>query len=286
MYRSLLVLILLPLSALGDWPGNARIAVNLTFDLDAETIRWSDTETMSGNPAALSQGRYGPEVAVPRILEMLARHEMHATFFIPAWVIGNHPAAAQAIAAAGHEIGAHGVRHISPIDLTPDEERDAFSESIRVIEQLSGKRPAGYRAPSWAYSAVSLQLAKKFGFTYSSNRMDADVPYVHDDPEGLVELPVSWVLDDAPYFWFDESTWDKKIHSAADVRAIWQEEFTAAWETGGYVNLTLHPQIIGRPARLRMLDELLTWMKSHDGVWFATCAEVASRVGGQTAKSR
>ena len=261
-----------------EWPDGAKVAVALTFDLDAETVWWNNADTMTGNPSSLSQGRYGPNVAVPKILSVLEKRGIKATFFIPAWVAENYSQAVRSIAAAGHEIAAHGVKHISPVLLTPDEELQVLQESIRVLENIGGSKPRGYRAPSWAISDVTLELAAQEGFSYSSNRLDADLPYLHDNPRGLVELPISWVLDDAPYFWFDEDSWNKTIHSAADVKAIWQEEFVAAYETGGYVNLTMHPQIIGRPARLRMLDELMGWMTEFDGVWFATCDEVAEHV--------
>lgn len=261
-----------------EWPEDAKIAVALTFDLDAETVWWSDADTMTGNPSSLSQGRYGPNVAVPKILSLLEKHGIKATFFIPAWVAENYPQPVRSIAEAGHEIAAHGVKHISPVLLTPDEELHVLRESMRILEQFSGRKPRGYRAPSWAISDVTLKLAAQEGFSYSSNRIDADLPYIHDNPRDLVELPVSWVLDDAPYFWFDEDSWNKTIHSAASVKAIWQEEFVAAFETGGYLNLTTHPQIIGRPARLRMLDELIDWMTEFEGVWFATCDELAEHV--------
>ena len=150
-----------------------------------------------------------------------------------------------------------------------------LDRSIEVIRRSTGSPPAGYRAPSWAFSDVTLGLVVDTGFTYSSNFMDADQPYIHDDSAGLVELPVSWLLDDAPFFWFDEDTWNKKIHSAAEVEAIWKEEFAAVHETGGYFGLTMHPQIIGRPGRLRMLDRLIGWMTEHQGVRFMTGEELA-----------
>jgi peptidoglycan/xylan/chitin deacetylase (PgdA/CDA1 family) len=147
-----------------------------------------------------------------------------------------------------------------------------------VLSKLSGSRPLGYRAPSWALSEATLDFVAAQGFLYSSNLMDADLPYLHDAPGGLVELPVSWLLDDAPHFWFDESSWNKTIQSAAAVQALWREEFAAVYADGGYFGLTMHPQIIGRPARLMMLDELLEWMRGFDGVWFATCGEIAAYV--------
>jgi peptidoglycan/xylan/chitin deacetylase (PgdA/CDA1 family) len=125
---------------------------------------------------------------------------------------------------------------------------------------------------------VSLALAAEHGFSYSSNLMDSDLPYLHETPQGLVELPVSWVLDDAPYFWFDEASWNKKIHSAADVMAIWKEEFAAAHAAGGYLMLTMHPQIIGRPARIRMLDDFISWMKTYHGVWMTSSERIARHV--------
>ena len=278
LHVALSTLILPFATGAAEWPEDAKVAVALTFDLDAETVWWSDAGTMTGNPSSLSQGRYGPNVAVPKILSLLEKRGIKATFFIPTWVAENYPHSVRGIAAAGHEIAAHGVKHVSPVLLTPDEELQVLRESTRILEQFSGRKPRGYRAPSWAISDVTLELAAQEGFSYSSNRIDSDLPYIHDNPRGLVELPVSWVLDDAPYFWFDEDSWNKTIHSAASVKAIWQEEFVAAYETGGYLNLTMHPQIIGRPARLRMLDELIDWMTEFEGVWFATCDELAEHV--------
>ena len=257
-----------------------RVAVVLSFDMDAETVWWSDPEAMTGNPSSLAQGRYGPNVALPGILDVLDRHGVEATFFIPSWVIDHYPDAVKSIVAAGHEVGAHGVKHESPVTLTPEQEKAVLDESIRVIERVTGHRPQGYRAPSWAFSDITMGLVIDAGFTYSSNFMDTDQPHVHADSNGLVELPVSWILDDAPYFWFDEDTWNKKIHSAADVEAIWHEEFEAIYDSGGYFGLTMHPQIIGRPGRLQMLDRLIGWMQGHEGVRFVTGAEMAAQVRG------
>lgn len=262
-------------AAEANWPGNARVAVTLSFDLDAETVWWDDPETMAGQRGSLSQGAYGPRVALPRILALLERHRIPATFFVPSWVAESYPDAIRDIVAGGHEIGAHGVRHVAPTQLDRAEERRRLTQSIEVLERKTGIRPVGYRAPAWALSDATLDLVGSAGFLYSSNLMDADVPYVHTDPAGLVELPVSWVLDDAPHFWFDESSWNKTILSAAAVRKLWQEEFAAAHEMNGYFGLTMHPQFIGRPARLKMLDELLEWIRSFEGVWIATCREVA-----------
>jgi len=260
------------------WPEGVQVAVTLGFDLDAETVWWMPPGSGEGSSDGISQGRYGPRVAVPKLLALLARHRIHATFFVPSWVAERYPETVRAIAKAGHEIGAHGVRHVSPSDLSAEVERSEMQESLRVLERVVGARPVGYRAPSWSLSGDSLRIAAEAGLLYSSNLFDADLPYVHAQPAGLVELPVSWVLDDAPFFWFDGSGWDKPIFSAASVHDIWREEFEAAHAMRGHFNLTMHPQFIGRPARIQMLDRLLTEMASFDGVWFATAREVAQRV--------
>lgn len=265
-------------SAAAEWPDGNNAVLTLSFDLDAETVWWQDPEQMTGQPGPLSQGAYGPRVALPKILDLLSKHRLRATFFIPSWVATAYPEAVRDIVSAGHEVAAHGVRHVSPDRLEPTEELRRLKESIRVLEALAGTRPLGYRAPAWALSPSTLELVAREGFLYSSNLMDSDVPYLHTDPEGLVELPVSWVLDDAAHFWFDEETWNKTIVPAFTVQALWREEFAAIYEERGYFGLTMHPQFIGRPARIRMLDEFLQWVGEFDGVWIATCRQVAEYV--------
>lgn len=265
-------------AAAADWPDGTKAVVMLSFDLDGETLWWNEPGSMKGQPGPLSQGAYGPREALPKILQVLARRDVRATFFVPSWVAERYPDAIAQIVAGKHEVAAHGVLHVSPNTLPPEEELRRLRNSIDVLTTLSGSRPAGYRAPSWALSDVTLELAAGEGFLYSSNLMDSDRPYVHANFPGLVELPVSWVLDDAPHFWFDEASWNKTIQTAATVGALWREEFDAVHANGGYFGLTMHPQIIGRPARLRMLEELIEWMQDFDGVWFATGREIADYV--------
>ena len=260
------------------WPEGKIAALTVTFDVDGETVWWEDPATQRAPPGSLSHGRYGPQSAVPKILELLERHRLRATFFMPSWIAETYPEVARSIVAAGHELGAHGVRHESPSTLEREEELRTLRESREVLQKITGATVVGYRAPSWALSESTLGLVAQEGFLYSSNLMDSDLPYVHHEPRGLVELPVSWVLDDAAHFWFDEDSWNKPLVSAASVALLWKEDFEAAYEKGGYFNLTLHPQFIGRPARIKMLDEFLAWTRGFPAVWFATGEEVAARV--------
>ncbi|HEX9637278.1 MAG TPA: polysaccharide deacetylase [Acidobacteriota bacterium] len=259
------------------WPQGKVMALTLGFDVDGETLWWEDSEA-GARPGPESYGRYGPREALPKILSLLKRHRAQATFFVPVWVAEKYPEPIRAIVEAGHELGAHGVRHESPADLSPEQEAAILQQSRTALEKVRGSEISGYRAPAWALSRSTLELVGQAGFLYSSNLMDADFPYVHQQPAGLVELPVSWVLDDAAHFWFDESSWEKPIVSAAAVLAIWKEEFEAIYDQGGYFNLTLHPQFIGRPARLTMLDQFLSWVETFPGVWVATGEQVARHV--------
>ena len=255
------------------WPDQARCAVALTFDLDAESVWLADDPANADRPGPLSQGRFGPRVAVPLILDLLERHRLPATFFVPGRVAEDHPQAVSAIAAAGHELAAHGYTHDSPTKLSREQEADALERCCDILEGF-GPRVVGYRSPSWDFSVNTLDLLQARGIGYSSNLMDDIRPYRHPDRD-IVELPVQWILDDAPYFWFDSSTWDRKISAPSEVLEIWSAEFDGIHRLGGSFVLTMHPQIIGRPHRLQMLEDLITHMRRHDRVWFANCADIA-----------
>ena len=229
----------------------------------------------SSKPVALSQGRFGPVEALPRILSMLEKAEVRASFFIPAWVASHYPDAVRAIAKAGHEIGCHGDEHERVSDLDPKQEEAILTKSLETLTPLGGRRPVGWRAPAWQLSACSLDLAAKHGFEYSSNMMDRLVPYRHPEAHGraLVEIPVSWVLDDAPFFMF---TGQRSIQAPGPVLQGWLTEFDGITEAHGVTNFTFHPQIIGRPSRLACLREVLDHVKHTPRVWTAPLADIAA----------
>ena len=183
------------------WPHGARAACAFTFDLDAETLWLARGVT---EPVTLSQGTFGVLEALPRILELLRQAEISASFFVPAWVAEHHPEAVPAIVAGGHEVGCHGDVHERVSDLEAAEEEKILVRSLEVLTRQAGRRPIGYRAPAWQLSPRTLSLLVRHGFEYSSNMMDRLRPYLHAPLEGkrLVEIPVSWVLDDAPFFMF------------------------------------------------------------------------------------
>ncbi len=255
------------------WPDGVRCAVAFTFDFDAEEVWIGEDPENADRPGVLSQGTYGAKVAVPLVLDLLDRHRVRATFFVPGRVAETHAERVKEIVAAGHELAHHGYTHTSPTKLTREQEEAELVRARDILESF-GVSVTGYRSPSWDFSAHTLSLLEAHGFLYSSNLMDDIRPYRHQGTS-VVELPVQWMLDDAPHFWFDVTTWTKKISTTAEVRSLWEEELLGIRELGGSCILTLHPQIIGRPSRLAFLDGFMGWVKGLGDAWIATCSEIA-----------
>ncbi|HUZ84477.1 MAG TPA: polysaccharide deacetylase [Gaiellales bacterium] len=260
------------------WPDAARAAIAFTFDFDAEEVWIGDDPANAERPGVLSQGTYGAKVAVPLILELLGRHGLQQTFFVPGRVAERYPDRVREILAAGHEIGHHGYTHTSPANLSPADEEAELVRALEVLRRL-GADPTGYRSPSWEFSPVTIDLLSKHGFAYSSNYMDDLRPYRHTGAS-LVELPIQWLLDDAAHFWFSGSgmDWTRSISPPSAVHEIWSGELEGIVEQGGCCIFTMHPQVIGRPHRLAFLDRFITEVRARDDVWIATCAEIAARV--------
>lgn len=256
------------------WPLGYSSAAAFTFDLDAEAVWEGETPENAQRPGVLSQGTYGPKVAVPLILDLLAKHGVRATFFVPGINVERHRAAVEAVVAQGHELAVHGYTHTSPTALAPDEEAAELDRALELLRGL-GAEVTGYRSPSWDVSPVSLALCESRGIRYASQFMDDLVPYRHAGRR-ILELPVQWILDDAPHFWFSGRDWTKTIRSVAEVEPIWTEELDGYRRLGGAYILTMHPQIIGRPSRLVLLDRMLERAVAAPDVWVTTCAEIAA----------
>ena len=258
--------------------------VCLSFDFDGMAI-WVSTFRQV-TPTPLSRGEYGARVGVPRILDLLGSYAVPATFFVPAHTAASFPEAVAAIQRAGHEIACHGYVHESPVGLEPDQEALLLDRSITVLTGATGTRPLGYRSPAWDLSPQTLGLLEARGLLYDSSLMADDFrPYqprrldqvsedglVRGQQTTLVEFPVAWELDDYPYFHFSSKPINQGLRSTDEVLRLWQAEFDYchAEVPEGTFTLTMHPEIIGRGPRIRMLGQLLEHIGRASGVQFST----------------
>ena len=258
------------------WPRGARVAVGLSFDFDNETPSLRDGQT---SPALMAQGEYGARAGLPRILAMLDRYRIPATFFVPAMSAKLHPRSMKDIASKQrHEIGVHGWIHERNSQLEEADERDLIRRSIEALTEIGGRKPVGMRTPSWDFSPATMKLAREFGLLYDSSLMADDRPYevlIDGAPTGVVELPVEWIMDDFPYFGMDRSTSIRPYTTPDQVFTIWKAEFDKAYQERTMFILTMHPHVIGHRSRMAMLEKLVKYMRSRPGVWFATHEEIA-----------
>lgn len=259
-----------------SWPGGAKVAVALSFDFDSETNALRD---MNISPGVFSQGEYAARVSMPRILALLDKYKIPASFFVPAVTVLLHPYKIKAIAEKRiHEIGMHGWIHERNSMLSEEEERSLMKRSFETLKAATGKAPTGIRTPSWDFSRATLKLIRELGLIYDSSLMADDRPYelIEDgQPTGVVELPVEWLLDDYPYFGFSRYSSVRPHIKPMDVFEIWTAEFAKAYEEGTLFVLTMHPKYIGHRSRIAMLEELIKHIEKHEGVWFATHEDIA-----------
>src|SRR5213595_2628350 len=257
-----------------SWPGGARCAVALSFDSDHET---SDLRDGGKSIGRLAWGQFGNRVGVPRILKLLERYDVRATFYVPAVSALVHPDEQRRIVAEGHEIGIHGWIHELNSTLPYEAERDLMLRSADTLEKISGVRPVGVRTASWDFSPSTLAIEKEMGLAYDSSLMADEDCYellLDGSPTGIVELPVEWVRDDAVYFMMHRFQSLRPYTPPADVLDIFRREFDAAYDEGGLFQLTMHPHIIGYRSRIWILDEIIRHAKSRGGVWFGTHAAI------------
>ena len=260
------------------WPGGARVAVALSFDSDHETPALRDGEVL---PGKLSQGEYGARVGVPRILSLLQRYSAPASFFVPAVSALLHDGEVKSYVDGGHEVALHGWIHERNTVLDERTERELTFRAADTLERLAGVRPVGIRTPSWDFSAHTLRIIRELGLRYDSSLMADDEPYelvADGEPTGVVELAVEWIRDDAPYFMMDRFAALRPYTPPRGVLSIWRDEFDQAYAEGGMFQLTMHPHIIGHRSRIAVLAELLDHIAGHEGVWFATHAQIVDHV--------
>ncbi len=257
------------------WPGGARCAVALSFDSDHETNELRDGGNSIGR---MSWGQYGHRVGVPRIRRVLERAGVKASFFVPAVAALLYPDEQRALVAEGHEIGLHGWIHEVNSALPAAVERELHLRAADALETITGRRPVGMRTPSWDFSPATLTIQRELGLVYDSSLMADDDPYElveKDEPTGIVELPVEWIRDDAPYFNMQRFQALRPYTPPPAVLDIFRREFDGAHAEGGLFLLTMHPHVTGYRSRIFILEELIAHMQAKGDVWFATHEQVA-----------
>lgn len=270
------------------WPTPHRCAVVITVDYNDIHGILTQVPAMAGRDKSLSVWRYGTLRGVERMLAIFAEHGVRTTWCIPGVVAEEHPRVVRAIHDAGHEIAGAGYAHENFSGLDRAQQRDSMLKGCQALENITGSRPLGFRAPAGSYAPGLGDDLRDAGLLWSSSWCGDDLPYLH--PPGassaaLVELPLHVELEDQPYFAFNLApavpASQARIASYADVLLNWQRDFAGFQRFGLCYVMRLHPEILGTVGRSGLLDEWLRWLKQQEHVWFATAAQVAQWWAGQ-----
>ncbi len=262
------------------WPKGIKCVVDLSFDLEGRTPWIQRDPEFLKIPGVLSMGDYGPKVGAKRIIDMLEKYNITATFSVPATIAQDHQNLVKEIHTRGHEIINHGYVHEPPISLSPEQEITILESSRKVISDITGEAPVGYKSPSLSPTQRTLSILAERGYLYDSSLMDHDTPYiVKVDGNTIVEIPVSWEWNDFPYFAYVPAVNIRAPMQTLDgVFYTWATGFEGVYNLGGCFTLLLHPQIIGRPGRLLMLERLIQYIRSFPGVSFMRGDQIAKIV--------
>jgi peptidoglycan-N-acetylglucosamine deacetylase len=262
----------------GPWPEGADVSVSMTFDVDADPSWEGQGPEYRQRLSTLSAARFGVIRGLPRILELLDGLSVPATFYLPGATAARYPDAVRAIVAGGHEVAHHGHWHLRSDRVDDDRQRAEIEDGLAAIADVLGGNPGGYRSPAWELTPTTFGLLVEHGFAYDSSCMGDDRPYLERwAGQEILELPVHWSLDDVPYLlWHPESP--HGVASPSTLLEIWTTEFEHALAEQRHVTYTMHPEVIGRGHRIRMLERLIHRMRDSGRVWFATHGAVAAHV--------
>ena len=261
-----------------SWPGGAKVAVSLTFDVDAESGFLGDSMAYGRRLTSLSEGRFGVVRGMPRIIELLGSHGIKASFFVPGHTAATYPDVVPMILAGGHEVGHHGHMHLRTDRVSMPDQRDELERGFEALEASGAPRPKGYRSPAWEMTPETFGLLVEAELAYDSSCMGDDRPYfeVWDDMQ-MLELPVHWSLDDWPRFGWSIDI-GGNVANVEELYESWIAEYRAARGEGRHVTFTMHPEVIGRGYRFAALVRLVETMVNDGDVWFARLDEVADHV--------
>ncbi|MFN8215950.1 MAG: polysaccharide deacetylase [Solirubrobacterales bacterium] len=268
------------------WPGGAEVAVTLSFDVDAESGFLGEGEEYRRRITSLSEGAFGVRRGVPRILALLERLGVPASFFVPGDTAERHPDLVPALLEAGHEVGHHGYLHLRSDRVSDAAQREEIERGLQALAAAGAPTPRGYRSTSWELTPETFSLLLEHGFAYDSSCMGDDRPYLLSwEGEELLELPVHWSLDDWPRFgWMIDG--GGNVADVAELGSAWLAEYRAARAERRHVTFTMHPEVIGRAYRFAALEALVEAIAADGDVWFARLDQVAEHVAPILAAGR
>lgn len=260
-------------------------AVVLTFDVDAELLWLARDPESAQRPVWLSQGRYGIQEGLPRILRLLASLGVPASFFVPGLIVERHPRAVQSILDAGFRIQHHSYSHTWADQLSQQQEREEMERAYALLRDFSGTAPTGYRSPAAEFTPWTFGLLQEYQFEFSSNMFDRDSPYLltlGGKASSIVEFPFAWALDDAPFWLYSNRLPGRSMAAPSAVLETWCREYDGlSQEAGRCMVLAMHPQVIGRPARMWVLEQFIRHVLGSGGrltTLEALCEQVRPRL--------
>lgn len=267
------------------WPDGKRCAVMFTFDVDGDTTWENGNRTLPNGGKyikSLSVGQYGPKRCVDRILDKLDQYDVKGTFYVPGLTAERYPDVIERINEAGHEIGHHGYAHERFASRTVDEQIEIIEKTQAIFKKLIGHEVTGFRTPSGDWSKETPQLLYERGFRYSSSMRGDDRPYrtvIDGEETDFIEIPTKWELDDYVAMAYNmypaEPCGQDRISCYRNVEDNFMREFEGHYRYGLSISYMNHPQVIGSPGRIQILDHLLSKITAMNDVWIATGNEVA-----------
>ncbi|WP_104127684.1 polysaccharide deacetylase [Cryobacterium sp. Y57] len=255
------------------------------------------------SPCDISRGMFSGEVGGPRLIRLFDKYDLPTTWFVPGHSIETFPELTRMIVAAGHEMGVHGYSHENPIAMTREQETTILDRSIELIENVSGHRPTGYVAPWWEFSTVTNEILLERGIKYDHSLMHNDFepyyvrvgdswkkidyaknaqtwmePLVRGVETDLVEIPANWYLDDLPPMMFIKAAPNSHgFVNPRDIEQMWKDQFDWVYREmdQAVFTMTIHPDVSGRPQVLLMLERLIEYFNSYEGVSWNTFDQIA-----------
>jgi len=257
------------------WPNGKKCAVCFTFDLDAEYVFKGNNPNLDEMPRVISQGEYVWRAdVISRILDLLDAYKIKSTWYVVAMNAINHPNEVAEITKRGHDVATHGWKHEKISHLSREEETERRRKSIDAIKDVTGYTPVGNRVAGGELSPNTFDILKELGFLYDSSLRGSDLPYRL--PNGLIEVPSYYEMDDFHLFAdYPFGNYKARMMSPETGYQIWTNAFDGYYRYGLCWSSMFHPQIIGRPGNLMLLERTINYMKKFPDVWYANSREIA-----------